>query len=172
MTLLSNTLRAAPAALATMTLACAGLLASPAAQAQTRAAIVQSIDEPARNPYQEVQANTTCRNTTVCSFNFAVVPAGKRLVVTNIAGYVDTSGGGLPNCFLSSGFGGSAYASVPFSGVRGSTSGLGTRILLTHGVTAYFGPGEPVSIFCQPSSGETMSGGAQIMLSGHFVNLP
>jgi hypothetical protein len=168
MTLLRRTAQALPAALV---LATAGLLATPAL-AQTRAALVQSVDEPARNPYQETQFNVTCRGTTVCSFTFTTVPAGKRLVVTNIAGYVDTSAGGLPNCFLSSGFGGSAYASLPFSGVRGATTAIGTRIVLTHSVQAYFGPGEPVSAFCQPSLGETMSGGALLMLTGHYVNLP
>jgi hypothetical protein len=169
MTLLS---RPVPTITTALALALTGLIGAPAAQAQTRAALVQSVDEPARNPYQEVQSNTTCRGTTVCSFNYADVPAGKRLVVTNIAGYVDTSGGGLPNCFLRSGLGGTGYASLPFSGVRGSVSGLGQRVLLTHSVTVYFGVGEPINIFCQSSSGETMSGGAQIMLSGHYVNVP
>lgn len=168
---LFSPLQAWPAALALTAAAACTLCALPA-QAQTRAALVQSIDEPARNPYQEVQFNTTCRGTTVCGFTFANVPAGKRLVVTNIAGYVDTSGGGLPNCFLSSGFGGSAFASLPFSGARGSSSALGTRIVLTHSVLAYFGPAEPVTAFCQPSLGETMSGGALLMLTGHYVNLP
>lgn len=168
MTPLCKPTRTLPAALA---LACAGLLAAPV-MAQTRAAIVQSIDEPARNPYQEVQFNVACRGTTVCNFTFATVPAGKRLLVTNIAGYLDTSGGGLPNCFLSSGFGGKEYVSLPFSGVRGATTAVGGRIVLNHSVTAYFGPGEPVTAFCQPSINETVSGGALLMLSGQYVNLP
>jgi hypothetical protein len=166
MTLLSRTVRSIPAALVL------ALLGAPAVLAQTRAALVQSVDEPARNPYQETIANVTCRGNTVCSFTFTTVPAGKRLVVSNIAGYLDSSGGGLPNCFLNSGFGGSNFASLPFTGVRGPSTALGVRILLTHSVLAYFGPGEPVSAFCQASLGETLSGGAQIMLTGHYVNLP
>lgn len=169
MTPLHRIVRAVPA---TLTLVAAGLLATPGALAQTRAAIVQSVDEPARNPYQEAQFNGPCRGTTICNFSFATVPAGKRLVVTNIAGYLDTSGSGLPNCFLSSGFGGKDFVSLPFTGVRGANTAVGTRIVINHGVTAYFGPGEPVSAFCQASIGETVSGGAQIMLSGHFINLP
>lgn len=171
MTSTVSSLRNFPAAL-TLVVAAVATLGTAPALAQTRAALVQSVDEPGRSPYQETIANIACRNTTVCSFSFSAVPAGKRLVVTNIAGYVDTSSGGLPNCFLSSGFGGSAYASLPFSGVRGANTPLGGRILLTHEVRAYFGPGEPVSAFCQPSVGETMSGGAQLMLTGYYVTLP
>lgn len=171
MTQAFTSLRGLPAALSIAAGAAASLCAAPAF-AQTRAALVQSVDEPARNPYQETIANVNCRGSTVCNFSFSVVPAGKRLVVTNIAGYLDTSAGGLPNCFLSSGFGGSAYATLPFTGVRGPNTAIGGRIMLTHSVLAYFGPGEPVNAFCQSSVGETLSGGAQIMLTGHFVNLP
>jgi hypothetical protein len=164
--------RGLPATLALSVAAAMLPWASPAL-AQTRAALVQSIDEPGRNPYQETQSNTTCRGTTVCSFNFAAVPPGKRLVLTNISGYVDTGAGALPNGFVSSGFGGSAYATIPFTGVRGAVSALGTRIFINHSVQAYFGPGEPINaIYHVNGSGDTMSGGALMMLSGYFVNVP
>lgn len=160
---------AAPA----LAVAAACVLCVPPVLAQTRAALVQSIDEPGRNPYQETQSNTTCRGTTVCSFSFATVPAGKRLVLTNISGYVDTAAGALPNGFVSSGFGGSAYATLAFTGVRGPTSALGTRIFINHSVQAYFGPGEPLNgTFHVNGSGDAMSGGALLMLSGYFVNVP
>ena len=160
-----------PAVLAVTVGTAAALYASPVL-AQTRAALVQSVDEPGRNPYQEAQSNVNCRGSTVCNWNFANVPAGKRLVVTNIAGYVDTAAGTLPNCFLSSGFGGPGFVSLPFTGVRGPNTALGGRIFMTHSVLAYFGPGEPVNAFCQAGFGDTMSGGAQVMLSGYYVNLP
>ena len=56
--------------------------------------------------------------------------------------------------------------------MRGATTAVGGRIILNQGVTAYVGPGEPVTAFCQPSIGETVSGGALLMLSGHYVTLP
>lgn len=168
MTPLCNIVRAVPAALA---LAAAGLLATPAAMAQTRAALVQSIDEPGRNPYQEVLSDLGCRTTTVCSFTFATVPAGKRLVVTHIAGYVDTAAGSLPNNFLHSSLGGSGYPTLPFTGVRGPNTPLGTRIVINHEVLAYFGPGENPRGTYQVF-GDTMSGGALLMLTGYYVNLP
>jgi len=153
--------------------AMAGVSWAPAAMAQTRAALVQSIDEPGRNPYQETQANTNCRGSTVCVFNFAQVPVGKRLVLTHISGYVDTAAGTLPNGFVSSGFGGSTYATLAFTGVRGPTGVLGTRNFINHNVLAYFGPGEPINAsYHVNGTGDTMSGGALLMLTGYFVNLP
>jgi hypothetical protein len=141
--------------------------------AQTRAAFVQSVDEPGRNPYQETLNDLTCRGTLVCSFNFATVPAGKRLVLTHISGYVDTAAGTLPNGFVRSSFGGDDYATLAFTGVLGPTSALGRRIFINHAVQAYFGPGESVSgIYHINGSGDTMSGGATMMLTGYYVNVP
>lgn len=166
-----NELHTLPAALA-MT-AAALCLATPPVLAQSRAALVQSVDEPGRNPYQETLSNTGCRGTTVCSFNFSTVPAGKRLVVTHLAGYVDTAGGTLPNGFFQSSFGGSGYATLPFTGVRGPTSALGVRIFINHEVLAYFGAGEaPSGVYHVNGSGDTMSGGALMMVTGYLVNVP
>lgn len=166
---LPQTLRAAPA----LAVAAACVLCASPVLAQTRAAVVMSIDEPGRNPYQETHSNSNCRSATVCNFPFAAVPAGKRLVLTHISGYVDTASGTLPNGFVSSGFGGSAYATLAFTGVRGPTSALGTRVFINHSVQAYFGPGEPLNAtYHVNGTGDTFSGGAIMMLTGYFVNLP
>ncbi len=164
-------LRAWPAALA-LAVGAVGMVGTLPAAAQVRAALVQSVDEPARNPYQEALFNVACRGTTVCSFDFAAVPTGKRLVVTHVSGYVDTANGTMPNSFLQSGFGGAAYASVPIVGLRGPLTALGTRYIISQSVLAYFGPGESPRGFYQGVSGEILSGGAQMMLSGYFINLP
>ena len=122
---------------------------------------------------EETLSDLACRGTTVCSFNFSTVPAGKRLVITHIAGYVDTGAGTLPNGFLQSSFGGSAYATLPFTGVRGPNSALGVRIFINHEVRAFFGAGEnPRVTYHVNGSGDTMSGGALMMVSGYLVNLP
>ncbi|MDO9315012.1 MAG: hypothetical protein Q7T97_10750 [Burkholderiaceae bacterium] len=160
-----------PAAVALAVAAVGALSALPAA-AQTRAALVQSVDEPGRNPYQETLSDLACRGTTVCSVNFATVPAGKRLVVTHISGYIDTAAGTPPNGFLSSSFGGSAYATVPFTGVRGPNGNLGTRYFINNEVLAYFGVGESPRATMQALGGDTASGGALVMISGYFVNVP
>jgi hypothetical protein len=152
----------------------AGALCAPPLLAQTRAAFVQSVDEPGRNPYQESLNDLTCRNGKTCAFNFATVPAGKRLVLTHISGYVDTGAGTLPSGFVQSDRGGSAYATLAFTGERGSVGGLGTRIFINHNVLAYFGPGESVrGVYTLGiTSSDFMSGGAAMMLTGYYVNLP
>lgn len=162
--------RIPPAALALAVATACAVCAAPAA-AQTRAALVQSVDEPGRNPYQETLSDTTCRGTTICVFDFASVPAGKRLVVTHISGYIDTASGVPPNGFFRSGFGGTAYATVPFTGVRGPTSALGVRHFINQPVQAYFGVGETPRGTMQ-IIGDLASGGALLMVSGYYVNVP
>ncbi|MDP1900989.1 MAG: hypothetical protein Q8K96_11115 [Rubrivivax sp.] len=159
-----------PAALALAVAAVCAMGAAPAA-AQTRAALVQSVDEPGRNPYQEALSDLTCRGTTVCSFGFAPVPVGKRLVVTHISGYIDTAAGTPPNGFFKSSFGGSAYATVPFTGVRGPTGALGVRYFINQQVLAYFGVGETPQGTMQ-MLGDMASGGALLMVSGYYVSVP
>jgi hypothetical protein len=167
-----NSFHALPARVA-LVIGAVCTLAAPPALAQARAALVQSVDEPARNPYQETLSNTTCRTTTVCAFDFTTIPAGKRLVLTHISGYVDTAGGTLPNVFVSSSFGGSQYATLALTGVRGPTSGLGTRIFINHNVLAYYGAGESVrGVYHVNGTGDTMSGGALLTLTGYFINVP
>jgi len=69
--------------------------------AQVRAALTQNVDEPGRAPYQSTvvfkQSTGGC-SVTACTIIFASVPAGKRLVATNLTGavYVDTPGIILP----------------------------------------------------------------------------
>lgn len=168
---MATSLRAWPAALA-LAVGAVGVLGSMPASAQVRAALVQSVDEPARNPYQETLFNVPCRATAICTFDFAAVPAGKRLVVTHISGYVDTANGTMPNSFLQSNFGGPAYATVPIIAARGPLGALGTRYIINQSVLAYFGPGENPRGSYQGLLGEVMSGGATMMLTGYFINLP
>jgi hypothetical protein len=58
----------------------------PKVIAQTRAALVRSIDEPARVPYSYSLA-PTCPFLNECEISFPVVPAGKRLRVTRISAF-------------------------------------------------------------------------------------
>lgn len=80
---MKTTVRSAALALV---LACCATLAS----AQPKPALVQDRDEPGRNPYQQTlqmkQNSTNCGPlVSLCSFTFDTVPAGKRLVVTNVS---------------------------------------------------------------------------------------
>lgn len=58
-------------------------LLSTSATAQTRPALVRSVDEPARVPYSH-DIRPTCPFLNQCMAEFPVVPAGKRLRLTNV----------------------------------------------------------------------------------------
>ena len=76
-------------------LAClACLAAADITQAQTRPALVRSVDEPARVPYGGTMV-PNCGFSNQCTATFPAVPAGKRLRVTAAAAFVrsNTSSG-------------------------------------------------------------------------------
>jgi len=67
-----------------LSIAVSGIIAQPAV-GQVRPAMVRSVDEPARVPYQ-IQAAPTCPFVNECFVTGTVVPAGKRLRVTRVLG--------------------------------------------------------------------------------------
>jgi hypothetical protein len=70
-------------ALAVLVVGLVAALSSTAATAQTRPALVRSVDEPARVPYAyDLPAGCSFLNS--CSTGFPVVPAGKRLRLTEV----------------------------------------------------------------------------------------
>ena len=139
--------------------------------AQVRAAIIQDVDEPGRNPYQEAQFVTCAAQH--CNFSFSTVPTGKRLVLTNVSGYVDVVGGTLPNTYIQSSFGGSQYATVFVPGTKGTVFSAGTRIVYNSMVNAYFGPGEqPSGAYLLFSTSDSFSGSGLLVLTGYYVNVP
>lgn len=70
--------------LAAAALAATMLLVAASAFAQPKPALVQDRDEPGRNPYQQAAVNPACIGFFTCSLDFAAVPAGMRLVVTQV----------------------------------------------------------------------------------------
>ena len=143
--------------------------------AQVRAALVQNVDEPARNPYQEYifsYLSNCSAGSQFCNFSYSAVPAGKRLVVTNISGYVDVANGSLPNGTLGSSLGGSQYAQIYFTGTREYTNSSSTRIVVNQQIRAYFGPGETPHVFAGlVGSTDSFAGAGSMSLSGYYVNL-
>jgi hypothetical protein len=134
--------------------------------------LVQNVDERGRNPYQETQI-TTCGGTQHCNFTFLAVPAGKRLVLTHVSGFVDVVGGTFPNSYVASSFGGSQYASVFFPGTKGTVSPTSTRIVYNTDVLAYFdATDQPSGFYGLFSTADTFAGGGELTLSGYYINLP
>ena len=159
------------AALAVSALSVAGVFGAKPLMAQVRAALIQNVDEPGRNPYQETQF-ATCAGQN-CNFTFEPVPAGKRLVLTHVNGYVDVKGGTFPNSYLQSSFGGSQYATVFIPGEKGTVFSNSTRIVYNANVQAYFGPGEqPSAAYLLFSTPDLFNGGALLSLTGYYVSLP
>lgn len=115
--------------------------------AQIKAALVQNVDEPGRNPYTSTvffasDLFSSCTGPE-CRVNFAAIPAGKRLVATSIVGniYVETPGivGSTLLFPLGNALGGTTL-SVPTLPQTGSASGaniIGVNVQLT----AYFEAG-------------------------------
>ena len=149
-----------------------GVIGATPAVAQIRAALVQNVDEPGRNPYQETQF-TICGGPQNCNFTFALVPSGKRLVLTHVSGFVDVRGGTIPNSNVQSSFGGNQFANVFFVGTQGTVFTSATRIVYNSDVLAYFGPGEnPTGFYGLFSTGDTFLSGGSLTLTGYYINLP
>lgn len=134
---------------------------------------VRNVDDPDRNPYQENEFAYPCTASDACNLDFATIPDGKRLVVTNVNGYVDVNNGTLPNCNLTSSFGGSQYPTVFVPATKGTLANGSTRMVLNAQVLAYFGPGETPHLFCGLyGTGDSFVGGIGVSLVGHYVTLP
>ena len=162
----------ASSVIAVCALCIVGAIGTTPAVAQTRAALVQNVDEPGRNPYQETQF-TICGGPQNCNFTFAVVPSGKRLVLTHVSGFVDVRGGTLPNSNVESNFGGNQFATVFFAGTRGTVFAGATRIVYNSDVLAYFGPGEqPSGFYGLFSTTDTFLNAGSLTLTGYYINLP
>jgi hypothetical protein len=70
--------------------------------AQTRAALVQNMDERGRIPYQSTSINSNCSGTLQCDVFFSTVPTNKRLVITHVDTFVTVNNtGSLINIFVS-----------------------------------------------------------------------
>lgn len=157
----------------------AGLLAAMPSQAQTRAALVQSVDEPGRQPYQE-KVRIPCTGADQTEATFSTVPAGKRLVLTHIGGFLDTAQGSLPDGLVYSATGGEGVANIrsteallAFTGTRGATGASSVRVYFNQAVQAYLPPNDYARMrYTLTSPGDRCAGHAVMVLTGYFVNLP
>jgi hypothetical protein len=166
-------------------LAVLGGLAAKPALAQVRAAIVENVDEPGRNPYAstvffangfEFPAGGTC-GSSQCELHFQTVPAGKRLVVTNVIGnvYVDTPGVISPVLLFPLGNSGQGTTMMLPSGLMAGTYQGSNMIGISAEVRAYFEPGATPAISIIPIgaiSALGSKGSTAITLSGYLVSLP
>jgi hypothetical protein len=147
------------------------LLAAASATAfGQKAALVQSVDEPARSPYQQSiifnQGSNTC-STYVCLVSLPAVPAGKRLEVTYVSYLYGVPGGG---------------ASVSIQPNNGFfTLGAYLPLPQSYGFGTYVG-GAPVTLYVEAGQNPTVALGgvnvsssstsAQVTVVGHLISVP
>jgi hypothetical protein len=134
------------------------------ARAQTaKPALVRDVDEPGRNPYQQLVTieESACPTFGDCFVTFAPVPAGKRLVLTH-ASVKFSPGGTVVVAYLVVAGGGAVPLPAPVS--------VGSNNFLSVGpVTAYFEPGQTPAIRFDPlANGSSV----EAFLAGYYVSLP
>lgn len=139
----------------------AGLVIATSAAAQPKPALVQDVDSPARNAFQQPIASNACTGQADCTFTFAAVPAGMRLVVTQVSIEASVSD---PSAPLYLRVGDAALSTRAAFTVHGP----GNARLATFPVTLVLSPGAIpyVLIFV---GGTTLAGSGIVTMIGHFV---
>jgi hypothetical protein len=142
--------------------------AGPAIAQAVRAALVSNVDDPGRIPYRVVESFSQQDCEFGCQGGAPLVPAGKRLVITNVSGDLSTTVPGGTWISLTIGQFFSHHASVPMIS-SGSTQG-----------TNFFGFNQQVLIVIDPGDGLNaivFNGGgaghitsAVITLSGYLLD--
>jgi hypothetical protein len=138
--------------------------------AQIKAALVQSVDEPGRNPYQSFVLLSSCNTQFNCFLPFTKVPAGKRLVATNVAGLIPvTSPGGIAAVSL-----GNQSAGPPIVPLATIFQGMiGTNNYAVNStIKAYFEPNDTPILLLNTSGALTQSEFGVVNLSGYLVSVP
>jgi hypothetical protein len=137
-----------------------GAYATPVQVMNTPAApaIAASIDEPGRAPYvtSVLELGKNCGAGFECDFSFTPVPAGHRLVVQEISGFIqfNFSPGGWIEVFLSAS--GAPYGqgqTIVNLTTFGNTTFGGTRASFTQPLHAYFDAGDVPVISVQARNG-------------------
>lgn len=150
----------------------AGLVVSATALAQPKPALTRNLDEPGRNPYVESKqiaaSVANCGTLTSCTFEFATVPADKRLVITYASvTFMLTGGGTVPEAALSAA--GTGFIQLPLPTVP--HAGTNDRWATASPVTFYVEPGAAPRIIVR---GFDLADGflVTMALSGYYVSLP
>ena len=141
--------------------------------AQVRAALVENVDEPGRNPYLSTATiPNICAGNTGCNLLFDAVPAGKRLVVTSVTGniYPLTPGIVYSLRLIVPAAGGSVQEiSIPAFLEAGTV--LSSNIVGVNAqFNAFYEPG--VAPLLEISTTTSFFGGGTLTISGYLVSLP
>jgi hypothetical protein len=148
----------------TLTTTVVGCWSAPKLMAASKAALVQSVDEPGRNPYQEIAfAPVTCA--VPCQVSFSKVPVGKRLVITSVTGRYFTAAGSKFRLSLLGVLGPERTIPVTFQG----TNFEGDLYVTNQTVLVYYEAGEIPNVYTDSDAPITVP---VFAISGYYVNLP
>jgi hypothetical protein len=150
---------------AALTLICA-LTAKPLL-AQIKAAFVENVDEPGRSPYSSTTTFNPAKcdlNAILCLAEFTAVPAGKRLIATNLTGRIDVQTPGVIFDFTLSV---DNQVTVPTTLLAGVNRSGANMIGVNAPLLAFAGAGSTPSVFMESG---TQTGSFRLTLSGYLVD--
>jgi hypothetical protein len=133
--------------------------------AQVRAVLMLNVDDPGRTPYQFfLTMQGSCPINNPCQGNVPAVPVGKRLVLTNITGFLSSSSPG--GTLIQLGLGRSINVPMTFSGPL-----LGSNFFTYNqqGLAFYDGGDRPRPFLLVGSAGNT-NNDAELTLSGYLLD--
>jgi len=140
--------------------------------AQIKAALVQNVDEPGRSPYSSASnfTNSSCSGV-LCVIRFTPVPAGKRLVVTNLTGQINVGAPGVVSFLIldapASALSTHSTALIPTTLLAGTVNGS-NRLGVTATLLAFFSAGDEPAASVLATTGISQEG--LLTLSGYLVD--
>jgi hypothetical protein len=141
--------------------------------AQPKPALVQNIDEPGRNPYQQgmnfLASGTTCGSLS-CIATFPAVPPGKRLVLTYVSALYGLSANAI-SAFIQVGKTGDTDRILFLPAVTANPAGSGASYTAAGPVTFYYEPGDTPTVTVD---GQNINFGSTVYVTlvGYLVSLP
>jgi len=145
----------------------------PATAHAQKPALVKSVDEPGRSPYQTTiavnQNTTTCINDYSCRVTFPAVPQGFRLVITHVNAYFELTGTNFAHVELTA-----DSSSMRFRAVTIGTSSYGSiAYVVDSPVTLYAEPGIAPTVTLHGYTLELNGyANAEVTLVGYLVAIP
>jgi len=144
------------------------VLGAPLAFAQPKPALVRDIDGPTRDPVQFRGAIPACQTGFLCSGNYTAftVPAGKRLVITQVYVRINAQNAGPGGTRVTLGSSaGSAF--VGFMVMSGSVKNFSQTQPLTYYLDA--GANPQIEFFANDDRGNWDT---DVTLTGYYVTVP
>ncbi len=139
----------------------------PKVAAQVKAALVRSVDEPARVPYF-ISAQPNCPFTNECEMLGTVVPAGKRVRITRLEGFFVSS---TTNGFFALGLNDDSHPVIMFPVAPFSGAFFGSVFSFSQQVEFNFEAGQTPILFVGGVSTITTDLRNRLTIAGYIVDL-